>query len=159
MIRNPPIAVQVWGVQRCSSRDRISDSRPEACVLCGHAWCAVRIHAHAAVKYQVEVWSHSPGAIIPHITALHTQGPRCSDYRAETYNSIRPSFLPSPPLFRVSSLGECVRTHVCLQRLRSASGGLASIPSKEISDLAATGLETWVLISSLRIENLFTKHI
>lgn len=32
-------------------------------------------HAHAAIKYRFTVLSLSPGAVITHITALHTQGP------------------------------------------------------------------------------------
>lgn len=51
------------------------------------------IHTHAAIKYRVKVLLLCPGAVIPHITALHTQGPHCLDYRAETYNPIHPTLL------------------------------------------------------------------
>lgn len=51
------------------------------------------MRAHAAIKYQFKVLSLRPGAVIPHITALHTQGPHCLDYRAETYNPIHPTLL------------------------------------------------------------------
>lgn len=49
--------------------------------------------AHAAIKYRFKVLSLCPGAVIPHITALHTQGPHCSDYREETYNPIHLTLL------------------------------------------------------------------
>lgn len=133
VIRDPPVAVQIWGVQCCSStcrkRDGISNSHPVACVLYSRAWWAERIYAHAAVKYEVKVLSHRPGAVIPHITTLHPQGPRCLDYRAETYNSIRPS-LPSPPLFRVSSLWDCAHTHTSVCRDLEAPAGVV-LPSTE----------------------------
>lgn len=87
---------------------------------------AVRTHAHAAVKYQVKVLSHRPGAVIPCITALHTQGPRCSDYRAETYNSIRPSF--SAAVSSVVPVGGCAPRTSCLQT-RTSAGGACLLPS------------------------------
>lgn len=62
-------------------------------------------HTHAAVKYPFKVLSLCHGAVITHITALHTQGPHCLDYRAETYNPVHSSLL-SPVL----SLWECVHS-------------------------------------------------
>lgn len=59
-------------------------------------------HTHAAIKYRFKVLSLSPGAVIPHITALHTQGPQGSDYREETYNPIHPTLL-----CRVGPVGVC----------------------------------------------------
>lgn len=50
-------------------------------------------HTHVVIKYRFKALNLGPGAVIPHITALHTQGPHCLDYRKETYNPIHPTVL------------------------------------------------------------------
>lgn len=50
------------------------------------------------------VLSLRPGAVIPHITALHTQGPHCSDYREDTIQSYTPN---STPCLHGISMGVC----------------------------------------------------
>lgn len=85
-----------WFISGAHSRHVCSQMQEDTC-----------IYSHAAIKYQVKVLLLCPGAVIPYITALHTQEPHCLDYRAETYNSIHPS---SPPLFWVLSRWECVHT-------------------------------------------------
>lgn len=78
----------------------------------------VDIRNHAAIKYQFKVLWLCPGVVIPCITALHTQGPQCLDYRVETYNPMYPTLL----FLSVVPVGVCIhkalgRVFVYMQQL------------------------------------------
>lgn len=87
------LSVHLVLLNSVSTKLLISDTHSCLCFPQTEADACIHTHTHAAIKYRFMVLSFRPGAIIPHITALHTQGPHCSDYREETYNPIHPTLL------------------------------------------------------------------
>lgn len=69
----------------------VSPHHVQHTLLASNAEGRMYTHPHAAIKHRFKGVIPQSGAVIPHITALHTQGPHGLDYREETYKPTHPT--------------------------------------------------------------------